>query len=282
MNKPNPTYSELSSKQKQFIAEKGTNAQMSIPNWIRFLEPICEFDEYADKIKQKLSNKLVFLCVLAAFTLVIAFTVPLLFILEAILITAIIFLGINLNRHTRHDVNNNVRNVILPLLHVLSLEVGLKKPVTMHINFHKPMIKKDISETIDTGSFLSPNKSNFYDYQVVTLNCNFLDSTRFQLSVDDTLRARTRKSASGKTKTKTKLKRKLTLLLNFDAALYQQKLPIQSATTVEKFKLTPERIKYKAVIKQSVCDTFAELPMAELLAAIEKPYQQLTKHETIA
>ncbi len=48
MSEASQIYKTFSEEQKRFIKEGGIDTKMSIPKWIKFLEPICRFDAVAD------------------------------------------------------------------------------------------------------------------------------------------------------------------------------------------------------------------------------------------
>ena len=191
----------------------------------------------------------------------------------------IIATSIYRHRYNRRDVNDNVRLVILPLLHYLSLDVGHKQPISLNINFRKPLAKADISDTESKGWFLRPNKSKFYDYEVMRLDAQFLDKTRMQLKVADRIRERTRSNARGKIKTKVKLKRRIMVCLTFSPTLYQLSETGQRSIRASQ---SERGIKVKHTIKQSTQGVIAEIPMEQVLRQIAGLYSFIEVKERAA
>lgn len=283
----NAAYKRLNQQQRTFIQQQGTTCAMSIPRWIKFLEPICAFDELCDSVNEKLFNWTMgcfvgcFITVFIGMFVSAAFESILPMFVSIPFLAASIFLGFYYSYYKRRDTNNNVRNVILPFLHMLSLEVGLKKPVKLHVNFHKPLAKKDVVSKTNDGTFFRVNKAVFYQYEVVDLECNFLDGSRFSWKVIDRIRQRTRANARGKSKTKEKLIRRILLQISFARNLYVLSTPVADVSLSNgKIKETEQWIRCSSVIKQSAAGPTADMDTQQLIDTIKEPYQFLTIKET--
>ncbi|MBV1883989.1 MAG: hypothetical protein KUG82_20285 [Pseudomonadales bacterium] len=279
-------YRQLSGPQKQFIANSGIQSKMSARQWIRFFEPLCEFDENSDQARKPLwtiliaSGILVFLSFFILPTLGNTYATTMFY---SVMGTFLLICGVLLKRLHKNDINNNIREVLYPLLHVLSLEVGNKKPIMLNINFAKKMHKKEIMPAADNNSVLKKGNDVYYEYEVLELSSTFLDQTKLTWKVVDKIRKRTRTNARGKTKTKVKLKRKVYTEVSFNKALYslnrnEHELP----SSLGKVKVGENKITFRSVLKQTELGKTATIDRADMLSAVEGPYQYLTCKQGVA
>lgn len=285
MSEASKIYKRFSTEQKLFIKEAGINTKMSIPKWIKFLAPICRFDTLANNAHKNISRAAKAAAAATFFTLFISlFTEhwPLLKFGVPSLIVLTIILVIIKARYMLKDVNDNIRNVIYPLLEVLSLEVGHKQPVAMHINFNKPLRNEDVTEVHGENTRgRNTDKSIFYVYKVLEFYTTFLDNSRLQIDVIDNIRKRTRANVRGKLKTKIKLKRRIIISLSFDRAIYQLSPEFNNrSSSIVKSSISESKIKFRTMIKQSAENSIAELPLVELLNTIKTFYQHLNTVKT--
>jgi len=250
---------------------------MSIPKWIKHLEPICRYDEARDRAKWWYVGAMVLLgCVLMFGSGSVADWIgsPVPFLVSPILFVILIFFSIHLHKL---DVNDNVRNTIFPLLHVLALEIGHNKKVQLKINFSKPLKSNDLSGEEDKGSFFSPNKSMFYSYDVLELHCTFLDGTKLTWLLNDTIRKRKRKTARGKVKIKEKLKRRLTTTLVFNKKRYQLSAkPPKIRNQSIKIKEDENKIVYRNTLKSSAPGRYSPVSMEQIINEAKIPYRYLS------
>ena len=261
-------YSRLSSEQRAFVKKQGINTSMSAHKWVRFLEPICEFDQQCDPVRDKLGGiamasgfGLFFSVFLSAF-----FSSPLPLMVVGVIFILSLFLYLILNSK---DVNNNVRNTLFPLLNVLSIELGNRQKINLNICFRKKLKKKDIVLTPRS------DKANvFYGYDVVELNCTLKDGTKLTWKVRDLIRKRTKRNPRGKIKVKYKLKRRILIAMSFKAEHYQL-APGAKKTWGKKIKQENGKIVYKNTIKQSAEGKVADVNFNDLLARTQAPYHYL-------
>jgi len=272
-------YWSLSQEQKKFIRNGGITAEMSIAKWVKLLESICRYDDIADTSRavltkwRNMSFGLVFFSFFIGFFSVF-FTDQLtgLLIIPCSFSVAIL-MSIVSRLYNRIDVNDNVRQVIFPLLQMLALECGHQRKVRLAINFKKKLARADIAEKSKQGN----TNTTIYDYEVLEADCLLIDNTKFSLKVIDTIRKRTvkKRSASGKTKFKTKykLKRRIALVMGFNAQSYFVNTNKVGKQNI--FKETEQKITYKQVLKQSSVGQTALIDIEMLLKKAHLPYSYL-------
>ena len=278
-------YKSLTPDQKQFVQAGEIEMQKSIPQWIKFFDPLTTFDENCDAARTKLWVIFGVSC-MALFVSI--FVVQ--FVRDGILIASfygfmvvwMICLIVFLRILHKNDINDNIRNLVFPLLHVLSMEVGNKKGVKLRVNFNKKMKKDEISEVNDESTLFKKFKEVFYEYEVLEVNCTFLDKTKLNWLVFDRIRERTRTNPRGKTKTKTKLKRKIFTQLTFNTQLYSLATPADKIPeTFGKIKQSDHKITFKNVLRQVADGKTAVIDQGELLNVVEGSYQFLTCKEGV-
>jgi hypothetical protein len=261
---------QLTKQQKQFIRKDGVSDELSIPQWIKLLEPLCKYDEQTDPLRKKLLTYTIlsfFLMFFSVFASVFLGTLwPLL-----IMFCSTIILKILHSIYKRSDINNNVRSVIFPLLQMLSLEVGNKQKVKMHINFRKKLARKDVSNVVKGNG-----KSVFYRYEVLKIETDLVDKSRLSINVVDTVLKRTR-SNGRKTKTKIKLKRVIELQMTFAKLHYQ--LNKKRVPKEVKIKESDDKIAFKQKFKQAAQGSVAIINLEPLLDAAHLSYSYLEQKE---
>lgn len=256
-------YSQLTTQQKTFISSKEINGDLSARQWVKLLEPLCKYDQLADALKPRL--------VLWTAIFFGLFFVSLFFLSSTVLSYTLFYSTITLLFlylfFYKSDVNNNVRDLVFPLLQMLSLEVGNTKKINMRINFCKTLAKKDIFETVKSNGV-----SNFYRYEVLEINSQLIDNSHFNLKVVDTIRQRTR-SNGRKTKIKIKLNRKIALQMTFSRDSY--KLNNKRVINGVKLKETDKKITFKQQFKQSSPGVTALIDLKPILNAAHLSYSYL-------
>jgi len=278
-------YLHLSSEQKEFIRNGGIKAEMSIAKWVKLLEPICHYDDTADPVRERILDLMITSFII--FFLTIFFIT---FISKTIETTSgLVFVSISLtiaisllflHRLFKNiDVNNNVREVIFPLLQMLALECGHQKKVQLTINFNKKLTEDNLSERIVDRNI----KTEFYTYEVLQANCMLVDNTKFSLKVIDVIRQRKvkKRTSRGKLKytIKYKLKRRITMVMGFNKQSYYVNTDKVGQENI--FKESENKITYKQVIKQSVEGQTALIDIEALLEKAHVPYSYLMVKETV-
>ncbi|NRA56197.1 MAG: hypothetical protein HRU23_18810 [Gammaproteobacteria bacterium] len=269
---PRKLYNNLSQEQQQFIKDKGCCDSMSAHKWIRFLEPICRYDQLCDTIAHTVGKWLAFSLV----ALIISVFIGVMFetiLIPAIALVPLVILGLIYRSVQKKDVNDNLRKTVYPLINVLSLEIGNRQKITLKLNFDKELVKQAIVKLPQ-----SKPKTIFYSFNIIEASTVFKDGTKFTWKVNDVIRKRTRQNPRGKTKTKYKLKRKSLINLNFDTKVYQlSKANLKLKKELGKLTQSADKICYKQTIKQSYDGTTGELNTKEMLSTMRVPYQHLTQ-----
>lgn len=261
-------YHRLDAEQKAFIRNKGTDANMSAHKWIRFLEPLCRFDESCDASRRTVGIVAVFVGIATFFSIVVSATImsfiPTMICIFFLLPALVFYLLLK-----RKDVNNNIRNTLYPLINILSVEVGNKQKISAKIRFRKDLKKNDI---IDTPG--SDSNHKFYAYDVLEISCPFKDGTKLTWKVNDTIRRRKKRNPRGKIKIKLKLKRRILISLSFNKDIYQLISRTPKAIG-DNFKNSTNKLVYKNTLKYSEEGISANIPMGDLLDATRRPYYYL-------
>lgn len=262
-------YRSLNAKQKLFIKNSGIEDSMSVHKWMSFLEPICKFDEKRDAKALSISIAAVVGLAVSCFVVFIIVAGASLWkygiFLFGVLVLCVyaIYLGIF---YCSKDVNNNIRNSLYPLLHMLSLELGNRQKVDLKVNFAKKLRRRERIESMSNSSV------HFYSYDVLEVGCNLLDGTRLVWKVSDLVRRKTRKN-------KIKLKRKTLIHLTFNTDMYALPETVQpSPNDSGVFKVTAEKISFKKTLKQTKINSWvADMDLERLLVATRQPYNYLIR-----
>ena len=272
-------YFKLNREQKAFIRNKGFERKASIPRLIHFLEPLCAYDEVSDKVSKVIGKMLTFFFLSLFFVIflgsILADKIPLsvVFGLLGIIAIVVIALVILFFIFKKIDINNNLRNVVLPMLHILAMEVGNRKSVQLKLNFNKALNKQSLHEVEKKRTLFSRSETLFFAYDFLDLSCTFFDGTRLQWKVFDRIRKRTR-SNGRKYKTKYKLKRRIISQLSFSQKSYSV---VPNRTYRHgKMKEDKDKIVFKSTIKQNADGLFADIDKTALLNTVARPYQFVT------
>ena len=270
-------YANLSREQKSFVKNSEVAAELSIAKWVKFLEPICQYDDIADLDRVKVISWRNNFMILAILTLLISLSISTTSIYSLLSIFFVFIIAIKLfslvSFYKNSDVNNNVRKVIFPLLQMLALESGHQKKVRLSINFKKSNNKNDITQAFQEGN----TKTTIYTYEVLEADCTLMDSTKFSLKIIDTIRKRRVKkcTASGKIKYKNKFKqnRKIGLILGFNKQHYS--INSNKVGEADLFKENDKKITYKKTLKQACRGKTALIDIEYILEQAQLPYSYL-------
>ena len=261
-------YFSLSTEQKAFIKNGGGQASMSVHKWVRFLEPMCQFDQLRDNARkgsEEVTVAFVFLSFASIFPSIIMES----YVPSIIVVSLFILVRIPLSILKRRDINNNVRNTLYPLLNLLSLEIGNKQKIDISVCARKNLEKEDIIETER-----SDDNNTFYCYDMLELNCTLKDKTKLTWKVRDIVRRREKVNLRGKRKIKRKLKRRVLVSMSFRKDLYRLN-PSASKELEGNIKDGNDKITYKHTLKYADYGSTKDIDIEELLDTSRAPYKYM-------
>lgn len=262
----------LSPEQRKFIKNDGIVAELTIAKWVKLLEPLCKFDEALDAVIGPVKKWRKFFIIALILSFISSFfTPPFLSSLPTvwlILIILITLLSILSARFDYSNLNNNIREVIFPLLQMLALEGGNNKKVKLAINFNKRLAQSNITE--EKTEFGVTTKH--HTFEILQADCILIDNTKLSLKVVDVIRMRLIRKRKGN-KIKYKLKRRIGMIMCFDKSFYS--INSNKIDEDKRFKESDNKITYKEVIKQSTLGQTALIDLKGIVQKANLPYSYL-------
>lgn len=267
-------YHALSEAQKVAIKNQGASGEMSIHKWMHFLKPICRFDEIRDQATRQLWG----------YFLVWVITVPVAMTLSQklesnlpiLLPVGLFVLLVALWFYLRSmNADNNIRQLVYPLLHLLSLDIGNGSKVTMNFKFGRPA-RLEEPECLPKGD----RNTSYYQSAMLDLSCGLPDGTRLKWVVRQIERKRIKRNPRGKIKVKFKFTRLVATSMTFDAKVYSLRRDVHLPSKLGKFKHSASKITFKAKLKQADQNKLADIELLELLAVSARPYHYLEQRKS--
>lgn len=283
MSKNKIRFKDLTKAQQIFIENNALERELTIPEWLNFLTPVCRYDETSDAKKSTLLVALKVLAVIFAL-LSIVLWVTLFDQFPFIMVIIILFWVIvpSISAMAMHsllknkDLDNNIRNFILPFLKALSLEVGHKNAVYLKVNFNKSLNNENKIRTERDNRRAPYTQKTFFMFDVLELRTRFPDETQLQISIIDRVEKRIRcRRRSGKTKYKTKIKnnRRIRYQLKFNKSTYKANTDrVMTDEIRQRFQTTDRHLKYSGLIKQKASGIKLNLSTKLIIDALAEPY----------
>ena len=205
MSKTSRIKNSLSPEQTQFFSQKTISATHKIKDWIQFFSSISVLDRMMDKRVKLYMGLIVFLIVLAVITVFDAFASEVMYLggIALIFVLGAILLQRERKRLQTDDINNYLREFLMPVLQVLKDKAGPRTKLAANLDFRNPRKALDPVKSIINGR----NQSQ-YNHTYIVAKTVLSDGAALQFVVQDEIKDQdwTKRSASGKTKYKSKIK----------------------------------------------------------------------------
>jgi hypothetical protein len=202
--------------QRKFIRARQQVGARPAADWVAHFADLARYDEIGDKIRRVVG--IAFVVALCAG--------PALFVIsnkgrnKTFVIAAVVMIGVALVVGLvrlilgRFDVPNRLREVVVPLLHVLTADADPRVPCQLRLDLRKSE-RKELATSHRRLQAPHPGSEATYRNPWLTVSWTTIDGVQCRLALVDLVRRRDtkRRSSSGKTKHKTKYKVK-TLVQN--------------------------------------------------------------------
>ncbi|BAZ31270.1 hypothetical protein NIES4074_37420 [Cylindrospermum sp. NIES-4074] len=205
----------------------------TIERIIADLQEITELDKLAE-IKQKQYDKKAIYCFIGLLaSLALTFVLPILIILVFVLVILFIYILVIRAKFSRINVENYRYEVTQKVLQMLDRDIDKASEVKLQLSFNSV----DKNE-YKTGTTPHPYKSGWkidnYEHEWLNMQGQFLDKTRFQLTVNGLAKRQYgwKRSSSGKNKHKSKTKSRgldISLILNYPQRRYGEVKALENA-----------------------------------------------------
>lgn len=211
MSKALEIYKSLSPEQLDLLSKKSIDARFKIKDWLDLLQKLAIYDRFADKRRSQLTGWAIAFGVFAFLSifLPIATGIMLLFIVTAVLLVLLIIYLVKINTLQKRDLNNGLREFLVPWLVALREEIGKNTYIKLKIHLGKSTDKAwQISEQKHKGWGYPKVSTYMYLFPWLTGEATLADGTIVDWKCSQLIRHRriTKRNARGKIKTKNKYK----------------------------------------------------------------------------
>ena len=276
------SYTSLTDSQKNFLKNPVLAEEYPVDHWVLFFEGICQYDVHGDALRKWVGW-------LAALSLIVG--IGLFMATDAsgfgaipagiffVALFGLLLIGWFLMRSL--DVNNNLRELIVPVVKILLEETEDNQPLRLDLNFkgsHK-------DELIEEDTFEEPQPygrrhitQRLYEHPWFGGEVNLVDGTRVHWTVTDFVRKRkirVQRGAKTKYKSNVKVKRMLEVVLSVKSSKYGL-VEHQGSDEMSSKTQTKDSRHVVKMRRKLVCFSEDEiLKPQEFLSTISAAYQQV-------
>ncbi|MBF0499645.1 MAG: hypothetical protein HQM09_05905 [Candidatus Riflebacteria bacterium] len=212
-------YRVLDARQREFINSRQRVCVLTKKEWFQFLRPLAEFDMAGDRMRGGLGCS-IFVCFFIGMITLVLFP-P----LGVLLWIATFVIWIIYRMLAKRDLNNNLREFILPLVEILSQDMDSDAGLKMRIDLRGFDIdSKRISHREENTGWFAPYPrtiENQYQDPWLEGETRLADGTTLSWKITDHIRKRevtSKRTGVSKTKIRTKTKYKIRQMLQLRLA----------------------------------------------------------------
>ncbi|HEX9983754.1 MAG TPA: hypothetical protein VGF69_10860 [Thermoanaerobaculia bacterium] len=273
-------YKSLNSEQRRVLLEKQVKMNRPIDETIAFFRPLAACDKLGDKSRARFGCT-GGLAIVAIIPLLImwgngVYPTP---VALGLIAAAIVVATLLLRRYLwldKIDLSNNLRGVVLPILHLFREDVAPDQPIQLDLDLRSPTDKTkqmSKSEPYAAGAYYKVIDT-FYADPWMTGEALLTDGTRLRWSVTDSIRERkkTKRNARGKHKTKTRYSKKTSIDVEVAMKSKQYELgAVEEGTVVEGERRNTVRVKRR--VKMASLDPIHPREIVDLVANVYRGAQ---------
>jgi hypothetical protein len=279
------TYQSLTPDQKIFVQEKRIEGSYTPEQWLVFFSKIAEYDSLRDASKGKFTGLGCGYVALTVASVIVGFLTLYLLPLAFLLVIGMIFFFVFFSKW-RKDVPNQLRQFIVPLLHILREEMKHKERMFLRVDLRGgTLAEKKYSDQLSPSAQRAQThgskiKEEYFANQWLAGSAKLADDTLLEWQIFERIRKREegKKRTSGKYKTKTKhkIKTRVEASLIFKRQNYliaksgvkDDKNKVEIKSGANKDKINVRRVSVGAHLD-------AVTPLSELLEAITCGYRNV-------
>jgi len=278
MSEAHRIYKSLSTEQLEVLAKKKLDARYKIKDWLDLLQKVAIYDRFADARRKSLFGWSVGLYIASAILPVIFMATSLLFLLFIPVITLVVAItySIKVSNLKKKDLNNGMRNFLVPWLVALHEEAGKNAYAKIKMSLDNPINKDYLMDEFKSKESGYPKiTTQIYFYPWLDGEVTFPDGTQIDWKCEQTIRKRriVKRNPRGKIKTKTKYKIKHSVVakVQMPVSVYS----LKPETKADIFMKEGEFFVFKSKLKSISTDLEETSQINTLLQLIAKAYQSV-------